>query len=253
MQLEFLNVLPFMFSFDKFLPCRQQIFNWNDIIVSMNTNFPHPINVTPPRDIQQPKLIPVVLKLKDTYTLWQSYLTNFPKQNRYTLGNKIDNVFLLAIEYCFLASYASKDTKLVHLERCISRVDLLKLLLQLAWEIRALDTKKYTVLSEQLQEVGRMLGGWRKGLEKKNSPPEWGENIWVAENARLSAFQRLSSRRLALQFHSRSSEFQLTLTANSLELWQYPSIPPSHESEIPIRRIEFYLRPRSLPDIVTNY
>ena len=112
----------------------------------------------------------MVLKLKDAYGLWQSYLTHFPKQNRYTLGNKIDNVFLLAIEYCFLASYAGKDTKLVHLERCISRVDLLKLLLQLAWEIRALDTQKYTILSEQLQEVGRMLGGWRKGLEKKNSP-----------------------------------------------------------------------------------
>ena len=112
----------------------------------------------------------MVLRLKDTYRLWQEYLTHVPKQNRYTLGNKIDEVFLLAIEYCFLASYASKDTKLIHLERCISRVDLLKLLLQLAWEIRALDTKKYAVLGEQLQEVGRMLGGWKKGLETKNSP-----------------------------------------------------------------------------------
>jgi len=109
------------------------------------------------------------LKLKDIYRVWQEYLTSFPKQNRYTLGNKIDDVFLMAIEYCFLASYASKDAKLIHLERCISRVDLLKLLLQLAWEIRALDTQKYTVLGEQLQEVGKMLGGWKKGLESKNS------------------------------------------------------------------------------------
>ena len=115
-------------------------------------------------------MIPVVLNLKDTYRIWQEYLISFPKQNRYTLGNKIDEVFLIAIEYCLLASYASKETKLIHLERCISRVDLLKLLLQLAWEIRALDTKKYTVLGEQLQEVGRMLGGWKKGLESKNSP-----------------------------------------------------------------------------------
>ena len=103
--------------------------------------------------------------MKDTYNLWQSCLTHFPKQNRYTLGTKIDDVFLVAIEFCFLASYANRDTKIVHLERCISRVDLLKLLLQLAWEIRALDNQKYIILSEQLQEVGRMLGGWRKGLE----------------------------------------------------------------------------------------
>ena len=58
---------------------------------------------------------------------------------------------------------------MIHLERCISRVDLLKLLLQLAWEIRALDTQKYATLGEALQEVGRMLGGWKKGLEIKNS------------------------------------------------------------------------------------
>jgi hypothetical protein len=125
---------------------------------------------TPPRNNQQPKLIPVVLKLKDTYALWQQYLNHFPKQNRYTLGSKIDDVFLVAIEFCFLASYANKDTKIIHLERCISRVDLLKLLLQLAWEIRALDTQKYIALSEQLQEVGRMLGGWRKGLDKNSAP-----------------------------------------------------------------------------------
>jgi hypothetical protein len=137
----------------------------------MSTNFSrHSSKNAPPTAILQPKLIPVVLKLKDCYGLWQTYLTHFPKQNRYTLGNKIDQVFLNAIEYSFLASYAPKDTKITHLNRCISRVDLLKILLQLAWEIRALDTKKYTALSEQLQEAGRMLGGWRKGLDAKNSP-----------------------------------------------------------------------------------
>ena len=107
------------------------------------------------------------MSLKDTYGLWQRYLVDFPKQNRYTLGNKIDEIFLIAIEFSFLASYAKLDTKIIHLERCISRVDLLKLLLQLAWEIHALDNQKYIALSEQLAEIGRMLGGWRKGLETK--------------------------------------------------------------------------------------
>ncbi len=107
------------------------------------------------------------MRLKDTYGLWQRYLVDFPKQNRYTLGNKIDDVFLIAIEFSFLASYAKLDTKIIHLERCISRVDLLKLLLQLAWEIHALDNQKYITISEHLTEIGRMLGGWRKGLENR--------------------------------------------------------------------------------------
>jgi hypothetical protein len=112
-------------------------------------------------------LIPVVLKLKDAYKIWQEYLKHFPKQNRYTLGSKIDSIFLSSIEFCFLASYAPKEAKIPFLNKTISRIDLLKLLLQLAWEIRTIDTKKYIHLSEHLAEVGRMLGGWKKGLESK--------------------------------------------------------------------------------------
>ena len=126
----------------------------------------------PPPTLSQPKLIPVVLKLKDIYGTWQEYLVHFPKQNRYTLGSKIDEVFLASIEYCFLASYAPKDTKIGLLNRTISRVDLLKLLLQLSWEIRALDEKKYMHLGGHLAEVGRMLGGWKKGLVSKTPAPK---------------------------------------------------------------------------------
>lgn len=117
----------------------------------------------------QPKLIPVVLKLKNTYGTWQKYLTHFPKANRFTLGSKIDDLFLLSIEHCFLASYSSSGDKLIHIDKAISRIDLLKLLLLLAFENKDLDSKKYIEIAEALSEVGRMLGGWRKGAVQKTS------------------------------------------------------------------------------------
>lgn len=46
-------------------------------------------------------------------------------------------------------------------------MDLLKFFLQVAWEIGALDNKKYAMISEPLGEAGRMLGGW---LKKMSSP-----------------------------------------------------------------------------------
>ncbi len=107
--------------------------------------------------------------MKDAYGVWQIYLPHFPKANRFTIGSKIDTVFLEAIEFCFLASYATGIEKQALLEKGISKVDLLKLLLQLAWEMRALDNKKYIHLSEHLAEVGRMLGGWKRQLTQKNS------------------------------------------------------------------------------------
>jgi len=49
----------------------------------------------------------------------------------------------------------------------ITKLDSLKFFLQLAWENKCLANNKYTELSEQLNEIGRMLGGWKKGLEIK--------------------------------------------------------------------------------------
>ncbi len=49
----------------------------------------------------------------------------------------------------------------------IRRIDALKFLLRVAWELRALDDKKYATLSEGVQELGRMVGGWKKGLQTK--------------------------------------------------------------------------------------
>lgn len=135
----------------------------------MTEDFSHPLNVTPPRSNLQLKLIPVVLVLKNTYGIWQKYLVHFPKANRFTLGSKIDDIFLLSIEYCFLASYSSAGDKLMYIDRAISRCDLLKLLLLLAFENKDVDIKKYIHISTGLEEAGKMLGGWRRQILQKTS------------------------------------------------------------------------------------
>jgi hypothetical protein len=140
-----------------------------DFEIQKQTNKTHPY---PPI-----RLIPVVLKLKDTYNIWQNYLSQFPKANRFTIGSKIDILFLEAIEYSFSASYAHNTEKQIFLNRSISKVDLIKLLLQLSWEIKALDNKKYIHLSLQFSEIGKMLGGWKKQLLNKTSETNPGRNI----------------------------------------------------------------------------
>lgn len=92
-----------------------------------------------------------------------------PKKCRYTLGDKIDSRFLQILELLYLASYQSSTEKLPTLENALTSIDTLKFVLKIAWEIRALDDKKYTTLSEGLHEAGRQVGGWRKGLQTKTS------------------------------------------------------------------------------------
>ncbi len=43
------------------------------------------------------------------------------------------------------------------------------------WETKSLDTKKYATLSEKMDEIGKMLGGWQGQLAKLNPARERGE------------------------------------------------------------------------------
>ncbi|NCA94382.1 MAG: four helix bundle protein [Sphingobacteriia bacterium] len=57
------------------------------------------------------------------------------------------------------------------LGKILTRLDILKFFSQLAWENKLIPNDKYIELSERLLEIGRMLGGWRKGLLEKKLPP----------------------------------------------------------------------------------
>lgn len=145
----------------KFSPRLQKVINTNDIFERMSQLNFHSHNA-PPSGV-----LPVLQKFVAAYKLWQAYLPHFPKTSRYTLGEKTDSLFVEIIKSIVTASYLSKQEKLPYLKEGLVKLDVLKFFLQVAWEIKALDNKKYITFSEQLNEIGRMLGGWRKGLENK--------------------------------------------------------------------------------------
>jgi hypothetical protein len=109
----------------------------------------------------------VILKQKEAYQLWLAIHRNFPRVERLGIGQKIESLFLSVLELTFSSIYLPPETKATMLSRTISRLDALKFFYQIAWESRLVPTDKYTELSEKLEEIGRMLGGWRKGLLSK--------------------------------------------------------------------------------------
>jgi len=104
-------------------------------------------------------------KLVSIYKLWHEFLPHFSKDTRYTLGKKIDSLFLETIEYIIKAGYSDKLEKLIALKRASVKLDFIKFFLQVAWEVKSLDDKKYIKLSEKINEIGKMLGGWIKSLK----------------------------------------------------------------------------------------
>jgi len=111
----------------------------------------------------------IIQKLVDSYKLWHSFLLNFPKTSRYTIGEKIDSLFIEIVELSFTAINLYENQKIPYVQKAIMKLDLLKFLLQIAWETNALDNKKFILLSEKFNEIGKMLGGWHRQLKKNNS------------------------------------------------------------------------------------
>ena len=108
--------------------------------------------------------LPIFQKLYDFYKLLYLTLKLFPKKDRYSLGQRLDTLTLNILQLTIQAGLNERDKKLPLIEKSITDLNLLKLLLRLATDIGALEKKKYLRLQAVLQEIGRMLGGWRKSL-----------------------------------------------------------------------------------------
>ncbi len=113
----------------------------------------------------------MLLKSKNAYSYWLLLFNDFPKVNRASLGKKIDFYFLELLESIFTSLYLPPQQKVVRLSSAIAKLDALKFFLQLAWENKCVPQDKYAVLSSNLNEIGKMLGGWKKGLEQKTPTP----------------------------------------------------------------------------------
>lgn len=94
------------------------------------------------------------------YKLVYKYLNTFPKKERYSLGENIEKTILELIETASIAAQLPKFLKEPELLKMNAKIQLLKILIRLACDIKALDIKKALILQEQLQEIGKMTGGW---------------------------------------------------------------------------------------------
>lgn len=91
------------------------------------------------------------------------------------MGNRIDKLFIEIIEHVATAAFVSKAEKSPYLKVSIRKLDSLKILLLVLWEVKSIDNEKYINLSLPLDEIGKMLGGWYNQTLKQNSPGLAGE------------------------------------------------------------------------------
>jgi len=98
----------------------------------------------------------------------------FPKKVRFTFTTRVDNLALDVLEMLIVAAYTKRPQALL---RDINvRIDKLRVLLRLCYELRYLRTQAYKHACVELDKCGRMTGGWARSVEKPsgdetNRPP----------------------------------------------------------------------------------
>ena len=104
--------------------------------------------------------------MKSAYILWYGYYQILPKLHRHTLGQRVDTLFVEIIESIAIASFLKREEKQPYVRLAIRKMDTLKILVMVLWETESIENKNYIALSEKVDLIGRMLGGWSGQLAK---------------------------------------------------------------------------------------
>lgn len=108
--------------------------------------------------------LPIITKTYELYKTFYTYSVLFPKKDKYTIGKKCEIYILTVLEYILATSNSTTREKVQLLKQANIKFDTLKIFLRLLKDIKIIDEKKYIILQKQIQEIGRMLGGWQKSL-----------------------------------------------------------------------------------------
>jgi hypothetical protein len=92
-------------------------------------------------------------------------ISKFPKDKRYTLGQRLENKILDILELLLQANYSKVKDDL--LKKANLDLEVLRHLVRLCYDLQFINLKRYEFCSQQINEIGKLVGGWIKSLGTK--------------------------------------------------------------------------------------
>ena len=115
------------------------------------------------------KDIPVILKLYDLIVWTLNHTSRFPRHHRYSLGLRIEATLFDLLDMLIEARYTRDKTKL--LDKSNILLERFRFQMRLAKDLKALPLNSFEFQAKAVEEIGRMIGGWRKHAAKGPSEP----------------------------------------------------------------------------------
>ena len=94
------------------------------------------------------------------------YLISFKisKKDRFGIYLKIENKCLEIMDLVITSAFESKNNKIQSLNLTRIKVEVLKRLIRIIYELNIVGNRKYIELESDLQEISKMANGWIKYL-----------------------------------------------------------------------------------------
>ncbi len=91
-----------------------------------------------------------------------SLISNFKKEYKYTLGQSIIGCAWDTLDSVILANTFPNIEKKRYILSASNNFDMLKTRVRMAHELKLIDNKRYSFLTTQFEQIGKMLSGWYK-------------------------------------------------------------------------------------------
>jgi hypothetical protein len=109
-----------------------------------------------------------VLEKMYQFLLWLiPTVDEFPKAQKFLLGDRIESTALDVMERLIAAAYG-RD-KAVLLAQANLGLEKLCFLFRLAFDLRHTDMRRHEFAARAIDEIGRMVGGWRKAQQDRRA------------------------------------------------------------------------------------
>lgn len=95
-------------------------------------------------------------------------ISKFPRDLKFVLGQRIETLAITILETLVRAKYTRN--RVAMLEQANVDLEVLRFLLRLSHDLKAIPTKGYGDATGKLLDVGEQLGAWRKSQSRRDSP-----------------------------------------------------------------------------------
>jgi hypothetical protein len=98
---------------------------------------------------------------------------HFPEDFQYSPGARIENQIIELTEMIYHVNMFEEDAeKLKQLRKLCAKVETLRLLMRMCYDLRLYNLEAYTRFNEQVEDISKQLNGWRKQWQTRMGAQE---------------------------------------------------------------------------------